>query len=176
MVQYRKLHEDEIRQELFQDFIRHQIVTKCWRKEGGEWIIKEVPFIEDWKEKDCEILVSCLKNTIVTRGFVYAAFYHGKLKGFVSVESSWFGGEGEYLDLSSIHVSEDMRNKGIGRALFLEAKKWAKKKGAKKLYISAHSSVESQAFYKSMGCIEAKMYNKRHVEEEPYDCQLECRL
>ncbi len=46
MVQYRKLHEDEIRQELFQDFIRHQIVTKCWRKEGGEWIIKEVPFID----------------------------------------------------------------------------------------------------------------------------------
>ena len=52
MVQYRRLHGDEICEELFQNFIRHQIVTKCWRKEGGEWIIKDVSFIEDWKEKD----------------------------------------------------------------------------------------------------------------------------
>ena len=48
--------------------------------------------------------------------------------------------------------------------------------GAGKLYISAHSAVESQAFYKSMGCVEAGEYNPEHVEKEPYDCQLECRL
>ena len=74
------------------------------------------------------------------------------------------------------HISEDMRRKGIGRTLFLAAKEWAKQKGAKKLYISAHSAVESQAFYKSMGCVEAEVYNKKHVEDEPYDCQLECDL
>ena len=34
---------------------------------------------------------------------------------------------------------------------FTNIKEWAKQKGAKKLYISAHSAVESQAFYKSMG-------------------------
>ena len=56
------------------------------------------------------------------------------------------------------------------------AKEWAKKKGAGKLYISAHSSVESQAFYRAMGCMEAEVYNSKHVEEEPCDCQLECRL
>ena len=55
----------------------------------------------------------------------------------------------------------------------LLAKKWAKQKGAKKLYISAHSAVESQAFYKSMGCVEAEVYNQKHVEDEPYDCQLD---
>ena len=47
-------------------------------------------------------------------------------------------------------------------------------KKAKKLYISAHSAVESQAFYKAMGCVEAEEYNAEHVEKEPYDCQLEC--
>ena len=36
---------------------------------------------------------------------------------------------------------------------FANIKEWAKQKGAKKLYISAHSAVESQAFYKSMGCV-----------------------
>ena len=87
-----------------------------------------------------------------------------------------FGDEQEYCDLSSIHISEDLRNRGIGRTLFLAAKEWAKQKGAKKLYISAHSAIESQAFYKAMGCVEAKVYNKKHVEAEPYDCQLECIL
>ena len=123
-----------------------------------------------------EKLIFCLKNTIASDGFVYAAFYDGKLKGFVSVESEIFGGKQGYCDLSSIHISEDMRRKGIGRTLFLAAKEWAKQKGAKKLYISAHSAVESQAFYKSMVCVEAEVYNQKHVEDEPYDCQLDCGL
>ena len=66
--------------------------------------------------------------------------------------------------------------KGNRQNTFFAAKEWAKQKGAKKLYISAHSAVESQAFYKSMGCVEAEVYNKKHVEDEPYDCQLECGL
>ena len=80
------------------------------------------------------------------------------------------------MDLAAIHVSQDMRNSGSGKALFLTAKQWAKEKGAKKLYISAHSAVESQAFYKKMGCVEAKVYHPKHVEEEPFDCQLEVGL
>lgn len=176
MIQYRNLSLDEICTELFDGFIRRQKVTKCWRKEHGEWKIKDDPFIDDWSESDYQILVDCLRNTIVTGGFVYAAFYNGTLKGFTSVESVLFGGEQKYMELSSIHVSEDMRNKGIGAELFLAAKAWAKENGAKKLYISAHSAVESQAFYKKMGCVEAEVYNQKHVDKEPYDCQLECKL
>lgn len=176
MLQYQVLDADELNRELFQDFIRHQNVTKCWRYEKDTWVIKEVPFIDDWTETDYQTLISCLKNTIATGGFVYAAFCNGKLKGFVSVEAILFGGEHKYLDLTSIHVSEDMRGKGIGRTLFLAAKEWAREKGARKLYISAHSAVESQAFYKAMGCIEAAVYHPGHTEEEPYDCQLECKL
>lgn len=176
MLQYRDLKENELCRELFKDFIRRQNVTKCWRKEAGEWVIRDAPFVDDWTDADYQILVSCLKNTIATGGFVHAAFYDGCLKGFVSVEAGLFGGKHKYLDLSSIHVSEDMRNQGIGASLFSAAKEWAKKNGAGKLYISAHSAVESQAFYKRMGCVEAEEYNQRHVEAEPYDCQLECKL
>ena len=175
-MQYRSLRADELNRELFSNFTRRQVVTKCWRKEKGEWKIKEVPFIDDWSEENYATLVSCLKNTILTGGFVYGAFSDNALKGFVSVEPTLFGGEQKYLDLSSIHVSEDMRGQGIGKVLFLAAKEWAKENGAGKLYISAHSSVESQAFYKAMGCVEAEVYNRKHVEEEPCDCQLECSL
>lgn len=176
MIKYRELTHDEIKTELFKDFIRRQIVTDCWRREEGEWVIKSDPFIDDWSEEDYAFLVSCLQNTVSTGGFVYGAFYHGALKGFVSAEGELFGGAQGYIDLSSIHVSEEMRGKGIGKTLFLAAKDFARKKGAKKLYISAHSAVESQAFYKKMGCAEAEVYNKEHVEKEPFDCQLECVL
>ena len=80
------------------------------------------------------------------------------------------------MDLAAIHVSQDMRGSGIGSCLLGKAKEWAKEKGAKKLYISAHSAVESQAFYKKMGCMEAKLYKQEHVEAEPFDCQLEVLL
>lgn len=176
MIKYRVLNAEELDRELFKDFIRHQTVTKCWRKENNRWIVKDAPFVDDWTEKEYQILISCLKNTIFSGGFVYGAFCDGKLKGFVSAESELFGGEEKYCDLSSIHISEDMRKQGIGRTLFLAAKKWAKQRGAEKLYISAHSAVESQAFYKAMGCVEAKVYVQKHVEAEPCDCQLECIL
>ena len=176
MVQYRTLRENELCRELFGGFIRHQVVTKCWRREKGEWVIREDPFIDDWTEADYRTLISCLKNTVSTGGVVYGAFIAGTLKGFASVEPDFMGKEGQYLDLSSIHVSEDARGTGIGRALFLMAKEWARARGAKKLYISANSAVETQAFYSSMGCVEALEYDRRHVDREPFDCQMECVL
>ena len=176
MVQFRWISADMLCRDLFNDFVRRQVVTQCWRKENGQWVIKDVPFIDDWGEKEYAFLVSCLQNTLCTGGFVYGAFVQGKLKGFVSVEAGLFGGAQRYLDLSSIHVSQDLRGQGIGKALFLAAKEWARQQGAGKLYISAHPAVETQAFYKKMGCVEAEVYNQKHVEKEPCDCQLECRL
>lgn len=176
MIEYRNLSLSEINRELFSHFIRHQKVVKCWRKQNHKWVIKDDPFIDDWNESDYETLILCLKKTIKGGGFVHAAFNNGYLKGFVSVEPELFDKEQKYLDLSNIHVSEDMRNNGIGTTLFNKAKKWAKIHGAKHLYISAHSAVESQAFYQKMGCVEAKIINQAHLEAEPYDCQLECHL
>lgn len=168
-----KLGQDEINRELFQGFIRYQEVTNCWRKRNGEWVIEADPFIDDWNEEEYQILVACLKNTVATGGVVYGAFYDGVLKGFASVESKLFGSENQYADLTSIHVSKDLRGIGLGKQLFALAADWAKEHGAKKLYISAHSAVESQAFYRSLGFVEAKEYNAEHVESEPCDVQME---
>lgn len=176
MTRYRELSPGEIDRALFQHFIRRQIVTRCWRKEGARWVIRDDPFVDDWTEEDYLTLITCLRHTADTGGFVYAAFVDGRLKGFVSVEPGLFSGEQKYLDLSSIHVSADMRGNGIGAALFLAAKAWAKENGAEKLYISAHSAVETQAFYRKMGCVEAQIYHQEHVSREPFDCQLECWL
>ncbi len=173
MIEYKILQEQEIDRGFFHAFIRRQVVDQCLRRENGAWVVRSDPFIDDWTEEDYQALIGCLHNTVRTGGFVLGAFSDGELKGFVSVENGLFGGKNLYCDLSSLHVSEDMRRKGIGKALFLSAAEWAKKQGAKKLYISAHSAIESQAFYRSMGCAEAAEYNQKHVEEEPYDCQME---
>jgi len=175
-MEYIRLDESRIERSLFDHFVRRQIVTKCWRKIDGKWCIRDIGFIDDWTEEDYEVLVACLRNTVRTGGLVLGAFYESELKGFVSVEPALFGKNKEYMDLSSIHVSEDMRKMGIGKGLFAEAKRWAKSHGAQKLYISAHSAVESQDFYRAMGCVEAQEYNMEHVEKEPCDCQLECVL
>ena len=175
-IYYRELNAEEICRELFAKFIRRQKVTKCRRREKEQWVVRDDPFIDDWTEEDYRVLVTCLKHTVRTGGFVYAAFVQDRLKGFVSVESSLFGGKNRYLDLSSIHVSEDVRGRRIGKILFQTAAEWARKQGAGKLYISSHSAMETQAFYQAMGCVVAQEYEKEHVEREPYDCQLEYRL
>lgn len=175
-MEYRIIKEEEIDRKLFEKFIRHQVVTKCRRREAGVWTVQEIPFVDDWSEADYKILTDCLRNTARTGGLVYGAFSENVLKGFTSVESAPLGKNREYLDLTSIHVSEDMRGRGIGRVLFTAAKDWARAHGAKKLYISAHSAVESQAFYRAMGCVEAQEYQAAHVEAEPCDCQLECKV
>ncbi len=170
---YRPLNQDELNRALFLQFERRQTVTKCWRKVNGEWMVQEAPFVDQWSDANYQTLVNCLKNTVATGGVVYGAFVEGVLKGFASVEGKKFGPSGEYMDLTCLHVSQELRGQGIGSRLFRLAADWARAHGARKLYISAHSAVETQAFYRAMGCVEAQTTCQIHVEQEPFDCQLE---
>ena len=172
-IEYKELKEAGIDLTLFTTFNRYQDVKKCWRKENGEWVLKEIAFAEQWGSDEYEFLVKCLQNTIKTGGTVFGVFHNDVLIGFTAVENEFFGSQKEYLQLSSIHISYENRGMGIGEKLFSLACKKAKEMGAQKLYISAHSSEETQAFYKAMGCVEAMEYNDKLVAEEPCDCQLE---
>ncbi len=174
MLCYRALSAAEIGPRLWDGFVRRQVVVQCWRQVDGEWCVREDPFLDDWSAEEVRALAQNLKKTARAGGLVLAAFADGVMKGFVSVEPQPFGANGEYLDLSNLHVSEELRRQGIGTALFGAAKRWAKEKGARKLYLSAHSAVESIAFYQKMGCVPAQYFHKGHIEAEPYDCQLEC--
>jgi predicted N-acetyltransferase YhbS len=172
-VDYKELEKTEIDIALFARFNRYQDVKKCWRKENGEWILKEIIFTEQWGSNEYKILIKCLQNTIKIGGTVFGAFHNDVLVGFASIENNFFGSQKKYLQLSSIHISYENRDMGIGKALFPLACNEAKEMGAQKLYISTHSSEESQAFYRAMGCVEAMEYNDKLVAEEPWDCQLE---
>ena len=174
MTEYRKLKPEEITQGLFAQFHRRQVVTDCLRRENGAWVVRSDPFVDDWSAEDYAFLVKCLQNTLSGGGVVYGAFRDGALKGFVSVEGTPLGSQGQYRDLTSLHVSEELRGQRVGRVLFGLAKDFAHSQRAEALYISAHSAVESQAFYRAMGCVDAREVITAHVEAEPFDRQLEC--
>ena len=106
MIQYRELNESEITGSLFQNFIRRQKVTDCWRRVDGKWVIRADPFIDDWSQEEYEILVECLRHTAASGGLVYGAFSEGALKGFTSVESDFMElkAQARYLDLFRFNV------------------------------------------------------------------------
>ena len=173
---YRALEAAELTPEFFRGFDRTQEVRRCWRKENGRWVLRHIAFTEHWGPAEFEKLAACLQNTLRTGGVVFGALCGGRVIGFASVENEPFGAHGEYRQLSSLHVSRESRGCGIGRILFYMACDAARRLGAEKLYISSHSCEETQAFYRAVGCVEAKEYNPRLVEAEPCDCQLERAL
>lgn len=176
MIEYRKLCLTELCPELFADFRRFQKVEKCWRKAGGQWVLKDIAFTEDWDREDHLRVCGQLREALSSGGCVWAAFQDGALKGFASVDGRLIGSRRQYAVLAELHVSEELRGQGLGRDLFARAAEEARRLGAEKLYISAMSAEESQAFYRAMGCVEAQEYDPPHVEKEPCDVQMEYLL
>ena len=87
-----------------------------------------------------------------------------------------FGVTAKYVQLVCFQVSEEYRRQGIGRKLFSMVCEEARQLCADKLYISAHSSKESQAAYRALGCTPAEEINEELAAEEPFDVQMEYRL
>jgi len=175
-LQYRAIEPRELTRGLFAGFQRRQVVDLCWRRQGEGWVIRPDPFVDDWSEEDYGQLLTKLRAIADGSGLVYGAFVDGALKGFAAVDPTPFGPEGEYLDLAELHVSQELRGRGIGTALLRAAAGWARAHGAGKLYLSAHSAHESQAFYRGRGCVDATHPSQAHVDKEPFDCQLELPL
>lgn len=174
---YRPVGQEELDLVLFSAFDRRQNVTDCYRRaEDGSWRICFDPFIDDWTTEDFAILVQCLRCTVAKGGVVFGAFAAGRLKGFCSVEAPPLGTRGQYRDLTSLHVSRELRGQGIGSHLFALAADAARRLGGEKLYLSAHSAVETQSFYRGIGCVDAEEIVAAHAEQEPFDCQLEYKL
>lgn len=172
----RPLHQDELTRELFAHFIRRQEVTLCRRRFGTSWRMVFCPFVDDWTEEQLVHQIHNLQSILRGGGAVYGAFRDGMLKGFASVAGRPLGPGDTYRDLLSLHVSADCRGLGMGRMLFEQAAQWAREDGASKLYISAHSAQETQAFYAAMGCVDTQWPSPEHIALEPFDCQLEYSL
>ncbi len=155
------------------NFNRYQDVTEVLRFNDGKWTYVYQPFTENWnlvqlRERALWVLELIPKNFI---GFI--AKNGDKIIGLAYLGVEVFGSDNQYIELEMYHVSYEFRNKGIGKKLFNLICDEARKLAYKKLYISTHSSKETQEAYKSLGCVHVVEINNSIADNEPFDVQME---
>lgn len=175
-IQYRRLGQSDLTSVLLARFNRYQETTRVWYHEDGHYHIKTDHFVDEWDDGKKQLVIAALRKCLASGGAVIGAFIDQQLLGFANVESELFGTSLQYAELPYIHVSNEARKLGIGKKLLALACEEARLLGARKLYIAAHPSVETQYFYRSAGCTYAKEINPRILGREPLDIQMELTI
>lgn len=153
-----------------------QRVTNCWRNVDGAYKLMPVDYTEDWDLLERKNMAKKIISALHCGATAIAAVIDNSVIGFALLSDLLFGSSKQYIDLKEFYVSEPYRRNGIGKLLFDKICLDAKRLGAKKLYISAHSAEESIAAYKKYGCVLAEEPDAAHIEKEPFDLQLEYDL
>ena len=168
-IHYQRLNADNFTNHSLDDFVRRQTVTECWRKINNDWKLVPNVYQENWSQVQCREIAEDVVHYINLDQTGFGAF-----DGDVSHRI--FGVKARYVQLVCLQITEEYRRRGIGRKLFSLACDEARQLGADKLYISAHSSKESQAAYRALGCTLAEEVNEELAAAEPFDVQMEYRL
>ena len=175
-IYYQRLNADNFTRNSLDDFVRHQTVTECWRKINDDWKLVPNVFEENWSPEQCREIAEDVVHHIELDQTGFGAFDGERLIGFTTISHCIFGAAARYVELVCFQISEEYRHQGIGRKLFSMACEEARRLGADRLYISAHSSKESQAAYRALGCTPAEEVNEELAAAEPFDVQMEYRL
>ncbi len=172
-VRYERLCRNNFNTHSLDGFVRHQVIHESWRETDGQWKLVPNEFEENWSVDMCREIAEDVERHMETDQSAFGAFADGKVVGFITVSHHLFGTAARYAELVCFQVSEPYRGWGIGRGLFALAVEEMAAIGADRLYISAHSSKESQAAYRALGYTHAEEINQSLAEKEPFDVQLE---
>ena len=175
-IQFIRLDDNNFTGRSLDFFVRHQAVTECWRRTDSGWKLVPISYEENWSLEQCRGLAEDVALHMNHDQTGFGAFIDGRIVGFATVSHHIFGVTARYAELVCFQISEDYRRQDIGKKLFSMVCEEAIRLGAEKLYISSHSSKESQAVYRALGCTPAKEINASLAAEEPFDVQLEYRL
>ncbi len=174
--QYKRLDNSNFTGHSLDDFIRHQTVTACWRKINNDWKLVPNVYEENWSQVQCREIAEDVVHHINLDQTGFGAFHGERIIGFATISHRIFGTAARHVELVCLQISEEYRRQGNGRRLSFLACAEARRLGADKLYISAHSSKESQAAYRALGCSFAEEINEELAAAEPFDVQLEYKL
>ena len=175
-ITYQWLLKGKLSADLLDEFERWQEVRECWRKNGSEMKLVPLRYIQDWDLEKRRMVAADLIKLVENGGIACGAFLGSRLIGFASVDKKIFGDHRKYAELKMLQVSRPYRSRGIGRKLLRFISEESRCWGIDSIYISAHSSKESQAFYRAVGCIPASEVNAEIAANEPFDCQMELEL
>lgn len=168
MITFELLTKENMTEYSLDDFDRTQQVHRVYRKVNNECELINDEWIMDWSlEKKRDVAITLFSPDFITVG----AMKNGRIIGFASVKREL---QEERIILDMMQVSRSYRGQGIGKKLFKQVKELARKVDAKQLYISAFSSVDTIAFYKSMGCVITDNPIMELAKEEPCDLQMVC--
>jgi predicted N-acetyltransferase YhbS len=170
---FRELHRDEIK--CVWEIDRHEVIDGVYYfKNGGLVLRPEHWDVAGWPPGEPEKYTPTLLDCFDRGGWFYGLFDADRPVGIAILESKIIGKEMDTLQLKFLHVSADYRGQGLGRRLFELARSEARKRGAKKMYVSATPSEHTINFYLSLGCTLAPEPDPELYAFEPEDIHLEC--
>lgn len=166
MIRISDLFIDGIESDMFLNFNHHQLITKKWVKKDNKWELVDADNLREWSKEKRIWITKYLNEQIERGGSVKIAYDGGILVGFCSVDGYLLGNTARYANLTMLFVDDEWKRNGIGKCLFEEICKSAVKMNAEKLFISAIPSLETIAFYFSMGCEDAKEIISEYIDTE----------
>jgi predicted N-acetyltransferase YhbS len=175
MISERALLRDEIRTVWTID--RSETIDGMYRLDNGELVLEQVHHdVEGWPPGEAEKYTPLLEDSYDHGGWFYGLFDGQRVVGVAVLENRFIGRNKDKLQLAFLHVSHHYRHRGLGRRLFDLARAEARRRGAKKMYISATPSEHTIDFYRMAGCRLSPEPDPELFALEPEDIHLECEL
>lgn len=174
-IHYREMTLEEC--DRIQEIDASQWIERVWRLVNGEYRFITINYMEDSWPDGYEKYRAALEDTLLSGGVAYVAVNEeGTFVDLATLKRSFFGTTARYLLVDSMFVSRVYRGLGIGKQLFERCAAKARCLGADKLYLCASSAEDTIAFYRRVGCVEAKEINQALYAQDPRDFQMEYGL
>lgn len=154
---------------------RGEVIENVYRLENGALALRaERHDVDGWPAGEADLYTPILLDCFDRGGWCQGRFDGTRLVAAAILESRFIGPHRDQLQLKFLHVSQAYRRRGIGRDLFETARRVAREKGAKRLYISATPSENTINFYVRSGCRVTAQPDAELLALEPEDIHLEC--
>lgn len=171
MINGRILARDEI--DAIWTIDRREVIEAVYSLEGGALVLKPQHFdVRGWPPGEAETYTPLLLDCFDHGGWFYGLFDAGRLIGVAALENRFIGQPQDQLQLKFLHVSHGYRDQGLGRRLFGLAADEARRRRARRLYISATPSQHTIDFYLGLGCTIAPEPDPELFALEPEDLHL----
>lgn len=171
----RQLGRDEIAR--IWEIDRREVIENIYYLEHGELVLKPEHYdVQGWPPGDRELYTPLLLDCFDRGGWFHGLFAGERLVAAACLDSKLIGPRRDLLQLKELHVSREYRGRGLGRQLFQLASAEARRRGAKRLYISATPSEHTIHFYLQLGCRPIAQPDPELFALEPEDIHLECPL
>jgi predicted N-acetyltransferase YhbS len=171
MINGRSLARDEIKRIWTID--RREVIEAVYTLQDGALALKPAYFdMQGWPPGESEASTRLLENCYDHGGWFYGLFDDNRLVGVAVLESRFIGRPRDQLQLVFLHVGYGYRDRGLGRGLFDLAADEARRRGARRLYISATPSEHTIGFYLGLGCAVTAEPDPELLALEPEDIHL----